>query len=567
MTGRVATGLSTAVWIVSLVIVLPYLQPDTTSTYAWSDGGGLLDVTLAVHLDALSARLVLLVTTVTVLVQLFSTSYMRGDPRYRSYTALIGLFEVAMLTVVVADDLFVLLVGWEVMGLCSWLLIGHHWELPAARAGAVKAFVMTRFGDLGLLVAIVVTGQAFDTYRISEVLAQLGSGERPPAGIGLLLVLAVVGKSALFPLHTWLADAMPGPTPISALIHAATMVVAGVYLVARLLPLFTLAALTVLALVAALTMVLGALFALVQTDLKRLLAWSTVSQLAYMYAALAASDADAAIDHLLSHGAFKALLFLVAGTIAHATGSTALRDMGALRRSMPRTFATATVGLAALAGVVPTSGFFSKDAVLAAVQGATAGDGPLQPAVAWLLLAAGLVTVVLTAAYATRAWLLVFFGVAGQSHERAAPADPGAAMVGPLVVLGVLTLALSLSAEPHVVVGIVTTVLLLVGAAASGASWRAGRDPAVLAGPARAALERELDIDDRYLWLAGTVRRAGTMVVAGDRDVIDAYPRGVGALARLGSGLLHRTQARNAQSYATVLAIGALAVAVAVIGR
>ncbi|MEJ7757633.1 MAG: proton-conducting transporter membrane subunit [Nocardioidaceae bacterium] len=240
-----------------------------------------------------------------------------------------------MLTVVVADDLFVLLVGWEVMGLCSWLLIGHHWELPAARAGAVKAFVMTRFGDLGLLVAIVVTGQAFDTYRISEVLAQLGSGERPPAGIGLLLVLAVVGKSALFPLHTWLADAMPGPTPISALIHAATMVVAGVYLVARLLPLFTLAALTVLALVAALTMVLGALFALVQTDLKRLLAWSTVSQLAYMYAALAASDADAAIDHLLSHGAFKALLFLVAGTIAHATGSTALRGMGALRRSMP----------------------------------------------------------------------------------------------------------------------------------------------------------------------------------------------------------------------------------------
>ncbi|MEJ7743716.1 MAG: proton-conducting transporter membrane subunit [Nocardioidaceae bacterium] len=299
------------------------------------------------------------------------------------------------------------------MGACSYFLISHHWELETARNGAVKAFVMTRLGDIGLLFGIFVIGQAAGTYRISGILeaahaGDIGSGEAT-AGT-LLLLCGVVGKSAQFPLHSWLPDAMPGPTPISALIHAATMVAAGVFLVARLLPVFVLSVvtMTVLALIAVVTMLGSALMALAADDLKRVLAWSTVSQLAYMFAALSLAGASAAVLHLLSHGAFKALLFLAAGSVIHAVGTQRLDQMGGLRRLLPVTFVTTTIGFASLAGIPPFVGFFSKDGVLGvayeqAVQGESVARG-------WLVLAAGLAGVALTAAYSMRAWLLIFFG-------------------------------------------------------------------------------------------------------------------------------------------------------------
>ncbi|MGH3424835.1 MAG: NADH-quinone oxidoreductase subunit 5 family protein, partial [Nocardioidaceae bacterium] len=479
---------------------------------------------------------------------------------------LVVLFELAMITVVVADDLFVLLVGWEVMGICSYLLIGHHWELPAAREGAVKAFVMTRLGDLGLLIGIFVLGGTFGTFSISTILDRIGRGAEPGqlTAAGLLLLCAVVGKSAQFPLHTWLPDAMPGPTPISALIHAATMVAAGVYLVARLYPVFAASAVTMtaLAVIACVSMLLAALFALAQSDLKRVLAWSTVSQLAYMFAALAVGGSDAGIAHLLSHGSFKALLFLAAGCVAHAVGSTTLTSMGGLRTAMPVTFVTATIGFAALAGVVPTSGFLTKDAVLSSAVHATQHPAPVAAATAWLVLLVGLLTAVVTVVYSTRTWLLVFFGT---REPRAQMHESPVAMTGPLVALAVATLALGATQSWHPALGVLTTLIAVGGVAGTVAYWRRGRDPAELLGASRDLFARELGVDGAYDGLAAGVGRTGDFTVAADTDVIDAYPRGTAVVAVTGSRLLDRLQTGNVQTYAVVFGAGALLVVLAVV--
>src|SRR5947209_9822213 len=308
-------------------------------------------ISLDLQADALSATVAVAVGLVALCVQVYSTAYLAelpDDPveqaptRYPAYAATVSLFTAAMMTVVHADDLVLLLLGWEVMGACSYLLVGHHSERAAARAAAVKAFLVTRVGDLGVLLAVVLLLAAAGTTSIPALLA---AAPRLPAATttaaALLLLAGAVGKSAQFPLHTWLPDAMEGPTPVSALIHAATMVAAGVYLVARLLPLYLAApgALQVAAVVAAITMLGAALAALAQEDLKRLLAWSTISQVAYMLGGVAvarAANASApAMLHLLSHAAFKALLFLVAGCVVHLAGSTLLADMGGLRRTDP----------------------------------------------------------------------------------------------------------------------------------------------------------------------------------------------------------------------------------------
>ncbi|MDD9347237.1 NADH-quinone oxidoreductase subunit L [Mumia sp.] len=559
----------------------PYGSPAGERT-TLVDGGDLLGVSVTFYVDHLSAVMLLLAAGVGLMVQVYSVAYLAGDPRYRSYTTIIQLFLVAMAIVVVADNLWLLLVGWEVMGLCSYLLISHHWELAPARAGAVKAFLLTRVGDLGLLVGIFAIGHTFGTYEISEVLAAMASSDAPAGltAIGLLIVVAVVGKSAQFPLHTWLADAMPGPTPISALIHAATMVAAGVFLVARLYPVMAESAvtMTVLAVVACVTMLLAALLALTSGDLKRVLAWSTVSQLAYMFAALAVGGYDAGIDHLLSHGAFKALLFLVAGSVAHVIGSTALRDMGGLRGAMPWTFATGTIGFAALAGVVPTVGFFSKDAVLESAWHAVGHESPVSAGVAAVVLAVGLVTAAVTVVYAFRAWWMTFMGGDGATVTGAGAAGAGAAraqalreapplMVGPLVLLAAATLLLSLAMPFDLLMGLVTTLVV------AGAGWlayqalAAGRDPADLLGPARPAFTRELGWDVGYDGAGVAAREAGDLVVATDRDVIGFYPRAVAWLSVQLSRVLTRSQTGNAQIYVTVLAVGVLLATLLVVVR
>jgi NADH-quinone oxidoreductase subunit L len=582
----VATGVLTCV--VGLVVAVPALgtADGDPVTYARLETGA-VPITLTLSVDGLSALMVLLATGVALAVLVYSVAYLRDDPRYPTYGSLVLLFTAAMTTVVVADDWFVLLVGWEVMGACSYFLIGHHWERSDARAGAVKAFVMTRLGDIGLLFGIFAFGAAVSSFRVSAATGAAESGrlDTTAATVAMLLVLCgVVGKSAQFPLHTWLPDAMPGPTPISALIHAATMVAAGVYLVTRLLPVLEVApvAQTVLAVLAAVTMLLAALFALAQDDLKRVFAWSTVSQLAYMFGALAVGGYAAGVFHLMSHGAFKALLFLCAGAVAHAVGTTSMSAMGGLWSRLPVTSAAMGVGLVALVGLPPVVGFFSKDAVLGVVTDAALHDGS---AADWLLFLSAALTVLVTAAYALRAWLMVCFGTpapAVAEAERAAH-EPPWLMRGPVLVLAVLTAAGGLLLlAPHVIVdpadpdteflhpevAVTATlaVLLVLGLVVAG--WRrSGRqDPALLLGARlRAVLAREAGFDPAYdRAVVAPTRRLAEGVVAGDRDVVEPYVRGSGGTAR-GLGLVLRlAQNGNVQVYLSAVVVGAVLVGAAV---
>ncbi|MDX6231090.1 MAG: NADH-quinone oxidoreductase subunit [Nocardioidaceae bacterium] len=546
-----ALAVAVAVW------AIPHLDGDPT-TKVWVEGNDLLGVSLATHLDNLAAQVLLLAVGVGLLVQIYSTAYLGHHPRYRSYALVIILFLLGMIAVVAADDLFVLLVGWEVMGLCSYLLIGHEWETPVARSGAAKAFLMTRIADLGLLVGILVIGQTYGTYRISEVLAQ---EPKNATAIGLLLLVAVVGKSAQFPLHTWLPDAMPGPTPITALIHAATMVAAGVYLVARLLPILAASELvmTLLAIIAAITMLLGALFALVQSDLKRALAWSTVSQLAFMFAALSAGDGDAGTDHLLSHGAFKALLFLGCGCVMHAVGSSALSAMGGLRLQMPVTFWTMTIGFAALAGVIPTVGFFTKDSVLHAL-GHGRDEGPLPGGVALVVLGVALLTSFITAAYATRLWLLTFLAPA--PADRVDAHEAPRAMTGPVIVLAVATFALSIGQPFHLGIGLLSTAVAAAGIGLVVMMWRGGHTLDLNA----PMLVAELGLDRPYArWLPAGLSSSARAIVDVDRDGIDAYSYGSARVADLVSRVLALVQSGNVQRYATVIAGSVIVVTAAAV--
>jgi NADH-quinone oxidoreductase subunit L len=547
-------------------------------------------IELSLYVDQLSAVMLLLAHVVSFLVQLYSLGYLADDPRYPSYAALVSIFTGAMTAVVVADDLWVLLIGWELMGMCSYFLIGHYWELPEARAGAVKAFLMTRTADLGLLFAIFVLGHRFGSYRISTVMAAITDGAFPRDALWLpamLLAVAVIGKSAQFPFHTWLPDAMPGPTPISALIHAATMVAAGVFLVARTYPLFlsSPSAMNLLAVVATVTMLASAAYALFSHDLKRVLAWSTVSQLAYMFGALAVGAYGAAVLHLLAHGAFKALLFLGAGSVMHAVGGASSMDqMGGLREKLPDTFATMTLGFGALAGVVPLVGFFTKDAVISGVLD-EARDGRLVwPWLAWVLLVAMVLTALLTVAYSLRAWLLTFFGeprlerpAAVQPASATAPAvihESPATMRTPLYLLAVPTafgglavaypaLLLGPSHDEHLVHGTLSLVMtLLVVATGAVVLWRwQGREGWDLWGPVpvpHPQVDRIYDVG-----VVRPTRFLSVLVRANDRDVIDAYADGTGATLRGFGWVLRLAQNGNVQAYLLVVVVGAAVVAVA----
>jgi len=572
-------GVGFSLLVILTAILLSGVDPQQTS-FGGSDLGSNLLLTFDLRTDDLTVLMLGVVGVVATCVQIYSIGY--EHKRVASYTALVTLFTAAMVTVIVSDSLFLLLIGWEMMGACSYLLIGHYWERRDARSGAMKAFLMTRLGDVGFLFGIFVLGLAAGTFRISELdPSELSSGTLT-AGT-LLLLVGVVGKSAQVPLQTWLPDAMPGPSPVSALIHAATMVAAGVFLIARLYDVFAAAdvTLTVLAVIAAVTMVFAALCAMAAVEVKRVLAWSTVSQLAIMFAGLSLGTRDgrhAALFHLVTHAAFKGLLFLCAGVLLHQVGSAAFVVLrrytrrGALRKAMPVTFVTMTIGLAALAGVPGLAGFFSKDSVVEAAWH-HARDGSV---VGWVVLVAVCLTAAMTAFYCVRLWLWVFFrtpalaGALGAFEDDDAMADldePDTSklrdapwiMLGPLVVLAVGGLVLGYADGGHVnwAIALVTTVLAVFGALPAYSLWQRGADPRP------GVVEHEFFVDRAYHQaVVVPVQWFARLAVGGDRDVIGAYVRGAGRAGTLASQGFRRMQTGNVQTYLTAAVIGVVALVV-----
>ena len=576
--------------VVEAYLVLRDGPVDGIALLGEPDLGG-ATIALELRADQLSALVAVAVALVAFCVQVYSAGYVRE--RYPAYASTVSLFTAGMMLVVHADDLVLLLIGWEVMGACSYLLVGHHSERAAARAAAVKAFLVTRVGDLGVVLAVVILLTEAGTTSIRAVIEQ--APRLPSATLvatTLLLLAGVAGKSAQFPLHTWLPDAMEGPTPVSALIHAATMVAAGAFLLARLLPLFleAPAALSVAAVIASVTMLGAAMAALAQDDLKRLLAYSTISQVAYMVAGAAvARSADgvgAPVAHLLSHAAFKALLFLVAGCVIHQVGSNLMSDMAA-RGGLWHHHRTLAVllglGLAALAGLPPLSGFWSKEAVLSAAEAAARTEPGWAGWSAWLVFAAGLATALVTGLYAGRAFVLVVLGGPAQSAGAAgaAPEPPAlpAGMIWPLWLLALPTALLGLALVPlsqagRLLAGVhIDPVTAVTGALVSlaGVGWalsapRLGtRDiAAALPDGARAFLRDGYRLDGvQDALVVRPYRALAALVAAGDQDVIDAVPRGAAGAARRSGVALRRLSDGMVTSYLGWVIAGALAIGLA----
>ncbi len=409
-------------------------------------GGDSLKLEFGMNYDFLTAVMFVVVTTVSLLVHIYSVEYMHDDKRYTIFYAMLSLFTGSMLFMLIANNLMQLFVGWELVGVCSYFLIGHYWEEKPNSSAAIKAFITNRVGDMSFLFGIFAMFVLGGTFNIPTLNHLAETGELQGTGLtiaALLLFGGAVSKSAQFPLYVWLPDAMAGPTPVSALIHAATMVVAGIYMVARMFLVFEHAgvALDVVAVVAAITMLLAAILALIQDDIKKVLAYSTVSQLAYMMAALGVGAYTAAIFHLFTHAFFKALLFLGAGSLIHAVHSNNMSDMGGLRKYMPHTFKTFIIGSLALAGIFPLAGFFSKDEIIGGAL-RSASEGHVS---ALIVLISGLITAFLTALYMTRACVKTFWG---EYRGHGTPHESGGAMVTPLWVLAAATVVVGFLGFP-----------------------------------------------------------------------------------------------------------------------
>lgn len=394
---------------------------------------GTLELTVGYTINQLNALMLVIVSLVSLLIQIYSMSYMGNDDRISTYYAYLGLFTASMLGLVISPNLLQIYVFWELVGLGSFLLIGFYYYKESAKQAAKKAFVMTRIGDVGLLIGILLIFHQTKTFDLAAITqaAESGSLADPILTISAILIfIGAIGKSAQFPLHTWLPDAMEGPTPVSALIHAATMVAAGVYLVATLYPLFlaSQAALLTIAIIGGITAFLAATIAITQSDIKRVLAYSTVSQLGFMMMALGTLGYTAAIFHLTTHAFFKALLFLAAGSVIHSVGTQNIDEMGSLRKKLPTTHAVFLVGALAISGVPLLSGFFSKDEILISI---FANGNPL---LFWLAV----LTSFLTVLYMFRLYFKVF--TAGSANQtKANVKESSKPMLYPMVILAVFS--------------------------------------------------------------------------------------------------------------------------------
>jgi NADH-quinone oxidoreductase subunit L len=476
-------------------------------------------------LDPASAIMLLVVTIVGLCVQVYSLGYMHADERKGWYYAVLSLFSAAMLAVVLADNFLMLYMAWEVMGLCSYLLIGFWHTEEAPRAASLKAFLTTRVGDIGFALGLAAMFAATGSFSYDVVLPAAAHWAPGLAtAVALLLLFGAMGKSAQFPLHVWLPDAMAGPTPASALIHAATMVAAGVYLVFRALPIFVVSgtALTVTLVIGTITALLGGTLAVVQHDVKKVLAYSTISQLGYMFMALGVAGASAAMFHLVTHAFFKSLLFLGAGVIIHATHTQDMREMGGLRKKMPITTAVFTVGSLALAGVFPLSGFFSKDEILTS----------LWTNHQYVVFGLALLAAFITAFYVARMWVKVFWG-----EPKADLHEGHRAMLAPMVLLATITVFVGLTTTlfaaflghegewPEIVMAASSTTVALAGLALGWMVYARGLvDTAKVRermGVLYLAMEQKYYIDDIYhyvfirpfIWAADALSRFDSSVI------------------------------------------------------
>jgi len=596
--GILAVGIG---WVMSIGLLVQAAHGLTPYHWSgeWAPIGSGFSVPMGFTVDGLSAVLLFVVTTVSLFVQVYSVGYMHGDERYTFFFAKLSLFTGGMLIVVLADNLLLLLVGWEIMGVCSYFLIGHWWEDHANSRAAIKAFLTTRVGDLGFMAGIFVFFWAAKSFSIPAIVDAVHAGRISSTTVTLgavLLFCGAIGKSGQFPLHTWLPDAMAGPTPVSALIHAATMVAAGVFLVARTYPVFAAspAALNEIAILASITMLISALLALIQDDIKRVLAYSTISQLAYMMAGLGVGGYTAGIFHLFTHAFFKALLFLAAGSLIHAVHSNNLSEMGGLRRVMPWTFWTFLAGALALAGIVPLSGFWSKDLILddawkAGFGGGVAGVGTSR-GVAEVVFVVGIVTAFITAFYVARMLWLAFGGAyRGQGH----PHESGRVMLVPLVALAVGAVFSGFVGSPlagannigkwiatpllpsegaiQVNLGLATvsTLVALLGIGFATALYRRGlpeREYLEAIPPVYALLANKYYLDDLY---EGVLVRGVTGMLAPatywfDQRVIDGIVNGVALATRRFARGLRLLQTGQAQWYAAAVFVGVLGLAVLV---
>lgn len=534
----------------------------STFQFSWLNAGP-LSIEGSVLVNPLSAGMLALVTGVSFLVQLYSLGYMHDEPGLARYYGLLNFFTMAMLGLVLSDNLLWMYGFWELMGLASYLLIGFWWSKPVAAAAAKKAFLTTRVGDFLLLVGIVmllVTAGTLDVTALGEW-AETARLAAPFATLLVLLLFAgPVGKSAQFPLHVWLPDAMEGPTPVSALIHAATMVAAGVFLVVRLEPVFALSptAMTVVAWTGAITALGAALIATVQNDIKKVLAYSTVSQLGYMFMALGAGHPEAAVFHLFTHAFFKAMLFLGSGSVIHGVHTQDIREMGGLAGKMPITAVTYAIGVLALAGLFPLAGFWSKDAVL---------HGLLESE-QYVIYAIGVFTAALTAFYMARQYFLTFLGQPSAKSKKAHESPWTMAL--PLVVLAVPSLAAGWLGNEWFIreelnIEVLTASTLAVAAGFASAvliyifKWFPKSVTEVLA-PVRTVLENRFYLDDLYNQLFGRgMQGIGVVVAWFDRNIVDGLVNFVSVVTLAGGEGLKYLETGRTQFYLLVVCISVIA--------
>jgi NADH-quinone oxidoreductase subunit L len=460
LVNSIAIGSVSLSFLCVLELIREFMQlsadqiPWVGNYFTWITAGS-FRVDFALQVDQLTIVMLLVVTFVSSLVHIYSTGYMAHEGGYYRFFSYLNLFVFFMLTLVLGANLLVMFVGWEGVGLCSYLLIGFWFLKQSAISAGKKAFITTRLGDFAFTVGILLAFWTFGSLNFQDMfksVVQMPSETMAHAGvlstIGILLFIGAIGKSAQIPLYVWLPDAMEGPTPVSALIHAATMVTAGVYMVARMNPVFSRApiAMLVVATIGALTAFYAATIGLLQTDIKKVLAYSTVSQLGYMFLGLGVGAYAAGIFHLMTHAFFKGLLFLAAGSVIHAMGGEQdMRNMGGLRKQIPITYWTMFIATLAIAGIPGFAGFFSKDEILDA-----AFSGPHKNIILWLL---GLIGAGLTSFYMFRLIFLTFFGNERFDHHKVHVHESPGSMTGPLMVLAFLSIFGGWFAAPHLLGG------------------------------------------------------------------------------------------------------------------